>query len=718
MKRNHKKTPIVIQMEAVECGAAALGIVLGYHGCYLSLEELRMQCGVSRDGVNAYNIIEAAKSYGMDAAGYRASLEELRSIALPAILFWNHNHFLVLEGFGKDRVFINDPAFGRISISHEEFNRGYSGVVLTIAPSAHFRKRGKPPSLFKGIRGRLRPFLDALFYLFLIQLALLVLALSLPVFFRLFLDKVLGEGLLSWQWEFMGLMAGVALLTGLLTWMRDIFLNVLRVRLAIYFSAEFLWHILKLPIAFFTQRSSGEIIYRMTLNNSIANILTSQVVVMLVNLFLIGIYLAIIFQYDVIIASIGILTAGVNLAILWTIGRLRVNTYARFQQEQAKTIAISWDTLANMEAVKCAGENDFFFSRIMGRYTRNINAAQEIAKRDTWLITLSSFTQQLSMILLLGVGVWRVMEGSLTIGMLIGLQVLLNGFLGPITTLVTFGSRLESFQVDLNRLNDVLRHAPDPLALDRDRPRPAQQNGELEFCNVTFGYSPVDAPLIVDFNLRIAKGQWVALVGGVGSGKTTIARLACNLYTPWQGKILYDGQEALALSRKTLAHLLAGVDQDIVLFSGTIRDNLTLWDHTVPEEVILAAAKDACIHEAIMARPNGYDSLLIEGGRNFSEGQRQRLEIARSLVLQPSIIILDEATNALDAETEKVVMTNLRKRGCTCLMITHCLGTIAHCHEIIVLDQGSIVQRGTHDQLKASQGPYQQLLASEDNIRA
>jgi ATP-binding cassette subfamily C protein len=486
----------MIQMEAVECGAASLGIVLGYYGCYLSLEELRLKCGVSRNGVNAYNILEAAKSYGMDAEGYRASVEDLRKLSMPAILFWNQNHFLVLEGINRgDLVFLNDPAAGRYSLSIKEFTQRYSGIVLTLTPSADFRKRGKPQSLVKGIFHRLRPFGDALIYLFLVQVCVLALALTLPALFRLFLDKILGENQLSWQWEFIGVFVGVAMLTGLLTWMKEIFLNVLRVRLGIHFSAEFLWHILKLPIVFFTQRSAGEVIYRMKLNTNVANVLTSQVAITLVNMLLIGVYVVIMFQYDALIASFGILICGINCAMLVIVGKFRANAYARVQQEQAKTIAISFDTLGSMETVKCAGNSDFFFSRIIGAYTRNINTGQEIAKRDTWLFTLAAFTQQASTILLLGIGVWRVMEGSLTIGMLIGLQILLSGFLSPIMSLLTFGSKLQSFEVDLNRLNDVLLQPPDPLTQERHSPSrsPADSNTnpELEFSEVVFGYSPL-----------------------------------------------------------------------------------------------------------------------------------------------------------------------------------------------------------------------------------
>lgn len=711
--RRRVKTPIVIQMEAVECGAAALGSVLGYYGCHLSLEELRVQCGVSRNGVSAYHIVEAAKRYGMEAAGYRATAEELRKIARPAILFWDNSHFVVLEGFGWEDVYINDPALGRRSISYAEFNRSYSGVVLEIKPSPQFKKRGRRPSIVRSIGARLWPFVDALVYMFFVQIALLVVALTIPVFFRVFIDRVLDQHILSWQWQFLGLFAVVALLTGLLTWMRDTFLNVLRTRLAIHFSAEFLWHILKLPIAFFTQRSGGEVIYRMTLNTNVANVLTSQVVVTTMNILLIGIYAAIMLQYDVVITLIGIGTAVLNLALLWIIGHLRANTYARFQQEQAKTIAVSLDTLSNMEAVKCSGGSEFFFSRIIGRYTRNINAQQEIGRRDAWLTTLSSVSQQLTTLLLLGVGVWRVMEGNLTVGMLIGLQILLSGFLRPITQLVDFGSKVQSFQVDLNRLNDVLQNAPDPLALDRESAAAEPLRGELEYQQVTFGYSPSDDPVIEDFDLRIAKGQWVALVGGVGSGKSTLARLACNLYKPSRGQILYDGLEATAFSRGQMAHLLASVDQDIILFSGTVRDNLTLWDHSIPLEQMEAAGKDACIHDEIVSRPGGYDSFVIEGGRNFSEGQRQRLEIARALILQPKILVLDEATSALDAETEATVMSNIRKRGCTCLLVAHRLTTAALCHEIVVLDNGRVVQRGTHVGLKAVPGAYQKLWSLE-----
>ena len=685
------KTPRVIQMEATECGAASLGIVMSYYGCYRTLEELREKCGVSRNGVNAFNMVKAAESYGFIGEGYEVPFEDLDKLELPAILHWDENHFVVLEGMGRRWVHINDPATGPRRISIEEFKEHYSDIALLVKPGPDFKKQGEKPSLLRSIRKRISPFRDVLFLMLFLQIALVLFGLVNPAAYQIFLDKIVKESVFSWKWEFLGLLSGIMLLIGSLTWIQGKILNRLHVLIAIRYSAEFLWHVLHLPTQFFTQRFGGEIIQRMNLNNRVASVLTGQVVITFINILFIGVYGLIIYQYDVLIAMIGIGTALFNMIILIIINRMRTNAYARMKQEQARAIGVSLDAIQNIETIKSTTNDHDFFARISGLYTKIINTTQSIGAKDVWLSNLSGLAQQLSSVLLLTVGVWRVMYGSLTVGMLIGLQILLNYFTKPFGQLVSFGTTVQSLHVDIDRLDDVLENSPDPLLTDR-----AEEETEppetISFEQVNFGYAPLDNPVVEGISFQLNQGEWLGIVGKVGSGKSTIVKLATGLYAPWSGSILYDGKPLQFYSRETIKKSLAYVDQQIVLFGGSIRDNLTLWDRSIPEEDIEEAARDAEILDVILGRGDGFHAELIENGRNFSEGQRQRLEIARALVLKPKILILDEATSALDFETEKRIMENLRKRNISCLIVAHRRNTIEYCDRLLVVDEGKIVK--------------------------
>lgn len=710
------KTPTVIQMEAVECGAAALGIILGYYGRYVPLEELRVSCGVSRDGVNAYNILKAAESYGLSGAGYEVDAKNITELQTPAILYWENNHFVVLEGIKHDRIFINDPATGPRVIHYNDFQRNFSRVALELKPTSTFQKKGSPSTIVEALKKRVAPFFSSIIYLFFIQICVVILGLAMPVFTQIFIDKILGESVFSWTWPFMGLLIALMFFMTFISLLQGNFLNGLQTKLTTYFSSDFLWHVLKLPMQFFSQRYGGEVINRMNLNNTIASTLTGQTVITVINLILVVGYAFIMLQYDVYITLIGITTAIFNLIVLYFFSRRRRNAYARIQQEQAKTIGISLDALQNIETIKITCNDNFFFTRIAEHYTKNINALQDIGKKDAWLFSLSSLSQQLSTVLLLGIGTWRVITGHLTIGMLIGLQILLGYFLKPFYQLVQFGTGMQTLRIDLNRIDDVLKNPTDPILKEFSTDSNLSFNGDLEFKNVTFGYNPLAAPTIENFNLSIKKGQWVALVGSIGAGKTTIAKLACCLYQPWKGNVLYNGKERNEYTREKLMHSIACVDQEIFLFSGTVRDNLTMWNQAVPEEEMAKAAKDACIHNEIMARSDRYQALLLEAGVNFSAGQRQRLEIARALLMNPALLVMDEATSALDSDIEEQIMSNIRKRGCSCLFIAHRLSTIRQCEQIIVLDKGKIVQQGDFETLKATPGYFQQLLTSEEKL--
>lgn len=707
-------TPTVIQMEAAECGAAALSIILGYYGKHVPLEELRYRCGVSRDGCDAYNLLEAAKYYGLETNGYGASLEEIKQIKTPFIVYWQYNHFVVVEGFRKKFVSINDPATGPRTISYEEFNKNYSQVALTAYPSKSFKKGGIQPSFINLLKKRWQFFKPSFFFLLIsLQCILILLGLAFPALSRIFIDNIMTEKMLSWSGFFISFMILVIFLQAIAAILKGNLVNRITRQLSIVFSVDFLWHVLKLPLLFFTQRFGGEIINRMSLNIGVAEFLTSGLTVSLISTGLILIYAIIMFQYDVVIASIGIGGAILNMALFQFILRKRSNAYSRLQQDLAKSIGISIDTLQNMEFTKATSTEPFSFARIMGLQVKNLNNFQTIGKKDIWLRSLSAFLVQLAAILVLGFGAWRVMNGHLSVGMLLALQMLMAAFFAPFSQMINSGMQIQTLKIDMQRLDDVLQNRIDSLFLKSvtaGKKEEEKLKGDISLEKITFGYSPLDDPLIKDLSLSVKAGQKIALVGKTGSGKSTLAKLFSGLFKPWSGQILFDGIPLENLSRNQFVKLVSFVDQEIMLFSGTVRENLTLWNKEISDSELEQATTDAQIDEVIKSRDESYDSKLIEKGSNFSQGERQRLEIARALVTNPKILILDEALSGVDSETELAVMNNITKRGCTCIIISHRLSTIKNCEKIYVLDHGRLMQEGTHDELKSTEGIYQELV--------
>lgn len=709
--KNRIRTPIVIQMETVECGAAALSIILAYYGCFISLEELRKECGVSRSGVNAHNMIEAAKTYGISAEAFEVPYENIDQVKLPAILFWNFSHFVVLEHIGKKGAYINDPASGPRFVGLEEFKKSYSFVAIEMKPSSSFTKRGKPFNIFSRVKEKMYPYRKMLLYLLLLQVVIIFLGLIVPIFFQIFIDAILPNIEISWKMRFFTIFAITVGVVTFLTWSRQKFTNAFRLLVSSDLTSHFLWHVLHLPISFFTQRYGGEVIQRTNLNNDIADAVMGPLLLNCINLVLILLYLSIIAAYSIPIALIGLIAGGCNFLLLTYFNRVRTSSYADFQQKQAKVIGFSLDTLSSMETIKTNNASTSFFNRIANMYVRNINALQIFAKKDAWLSSISSFFQNLSTTTLIAIGFWYILNGVFTVGMFIGLQILLNMFLAPFNQIVQFGALLQSLRIDLNRVDDVLLSQPDPIFLEKHSYiSPEKLYGHLTLKNITFGYSPRDNPLLNNCNMVVQPGEWIALVGSVGSGKSTLARIACQLYKPWSGEILYDNIPAEDFSSQDLKKYLSLIDQEIILFSGTITENISLWDETLSEANIIQAAQDAAIHDDIMERGYGYNTLVEEAGTNFSQGQKQRLEIARALVRNPYLLVLDEATNALDEITEHKVLSNLRKRKLSCLIITHRLSAIQQCDRIIVLERGNIVQSGTSNELAARPGFYRKLL--------
>jgi len=726
--RIHIKTPTVLQMEAVECGAAALGIILGYYGKYVPLAELRQACGVSRDGVTAANILKAARNYGLVAKGFKKSLENLQQLRPPFVVFWHFNHFLVVDGFGSDRVYLNNPAVGVVAVSNQDFDEGYTGVVLVMEPGEDFQPGGRKPSVIAALSHRLHNSTGALLYCVLAGFLLMIPNLALPVFIQLFIDNVLVSGRTNWlPYILVGVLLAIAL-QGLLALLQMRYLRSLKVKLAISLSSRFLWHILRLPTNFYAQRYAGEISGRLRLNDEVANVLSGRLTMTIISAVWVVFYAIAMFQYDIVLTLIVVFFATVNIFVLQWVSQRRVDANLRLAQEYGKVSGVAIAGLQSMETLKASGLESDFFARWAGYYTKAMNAQQELGMISKTLGVLPALLSALTALALLAIGGWRVISGSLSIGMLVAFQMLTQSFLLPVNRLVRFGSTIQDLQGNLQRLDDVLSNPVDSQLTVMERQqseKPDLQSkcnitkpthrlqGYIELENITYGYSPLEPPLIENFSLSIQPGQRVALVGGSGSGKSTLAKVIAGLYEPWSGEIYFDGIARTSIPRSILTSSITVVEQDILLFAGTVRDNLTLWDTTVSDAALGHACQDAAIEDVILATTGGYDAPLLEGAANLSGGQRQRLEIARALVNNPSIVILDEATSAIDSEAERTIDLKLRQRGCTCLIVAHRLSTIRDCDEIIVLDRGKVVQRGTHDELWQQSGYYAQLIHSE-----
>lgn len=716
-------------MEAVECGAAALCIILAYYGRIVPLAKLRQECGVSRDGSKASKIVGAARNYGMEANGFKAeTLDLLDELSPPYIVFWEFNHFLVVEGFNKHQVFLNDPATGPRTVSWDEFDEGFTGVILTIEPGEEFEKGGRKPSIIPLLYQRLRPSLGAIIYCIVAGFLLVIPGLTIPVFSQIFVDNILVENRTNWLRPLVLGMTIATILQTLLTLLRLRYLRKLMIKLSIGMSSQFMWHILRLPVGFYAQRYAGEISDRLNINNEVAQVLSGQLATTVIDTVMIVFYGLVMFAYDRVLTLIGISFAAVNIIALQWVSRQRVDANMRLVQDEGKLAGASIAGLQSMETLKASALESDFFSRWSGYYAKTVNTEQQLEVTNQVLEILPTFLSSLTSVLVLVVGGLRVMEGELSIGMLVAFQSLMLSFQQPVNTLVGFGSTLQELEGDLNRLNDVLSNETEAESRgqkaeeeaegreDTDIAEASQATklkGYVELRNITFGYSRVDPPLVVDFNLSLQPGQKIALVGGSGSGKSTIAKLICGLYQPWEGEILFDGVLREDISPTVLTNSLSMVEQEIFLFGGTVRDNLTLWNPTISTAQLMKACRDAVIHEAVMALPGAYDGELLEGGANLSGGQRQRLEIARALVNNPTILVMDEATSALDAETEKIIIDNLRSRGCSCIIVAHRLSTIRDCDEIIVLEYGEVVQRGTHEEMLQEEGVYQELISSE-----
>ncbi len=716
--KHRVKTPTILQMEATECGAASLGMVLAYYGKWLPLEKLRLECGVTRDGVNAKNILRAARRLGCVAKGFAGKPEVLRGKEFPLILFWEFNHFVVMEGVENDTVYLNDPALGRRKVSWEDFLTSYTGIYLNIRPGEDFVQEGHPYNVAKAIAEKLAEDKWALLFILILGLCMVIPGLAVPVMNQIFIDDVFSMKHPEWTTKLLLAMAAAAILSGVMNAMRAIVLTYWQKKLTLADSSSFFWHVLRLPVTFFQQRYAADVASRIQFNEANAEVLSGQAATALLDMFIALFYLGLLVQYSVPLTLVGVSFSFVNLAVILYMRRNMTDLTMRIQQEKGKEYGVLMNGLMMIDSVKACGSEADLFGKWAGYAAKALVANQEMQIWSLKVRLLPTLLAGISGALIMTVGGFSIMEGLMTAGVYTAVNSLIAKFQEPMQKILALSDIIRTTEMQMQRLDDVKRYAIDSLNYPDETQTITftgdRLSGELTMRDVSFGYSPLDPPLLENFNLSLAPGRWAAVVGASGSGKSTLAKLASGLYEEWSGDVLFDGVKRREIPRPVLVSSIATVDQDVFQISGTVRENLSLFDKSVPKEDIVLAAQDACIHDDILRLAGGYGAEVAEGGLNFSGGQRQRLEIARALAGNPSILILDEATSAIDPMTEQKVLANIRRRGCTCLIVAHRLSTIRDADEIIVLEKGKVAERGTHREMMTHDGPYRRLIEEKE----
>ncbi len=717
------RVPMVMQMEALECGAATLAMVLAYYGKWLPLEQVREACGVSRDGSSASSLLKAARAYGMEANGYRVSVEALEGMQ-PAILHWNFNHFVVFRGFKGNHAYINDPALGPMELTMDDFRRSFTGVALELKPTNDFQPEGAPVSILSYVKKYLNGAREAFWLTFVFSLLAAFVAISVPLFTNIFFDEILSGRNRDWSTTFITAMGVVALFSFMLEFLKDKYSLRIAGSLALKGNVGFLQHLLHLPMAFYAMRYVGDLQQRQHLNERITKSLVDVLAPQLINIALLVLYLILMVSYSLTLSLIGVLAALFNLALIQWFALKRVNLIRTTEQSEGRYFSATVSCIDNMESIKAAGAETGFFSYWSGLWAQKFNRANDADDQEIRMGVVPILITGLVDAAVLILGALFILKGELTIGMLMAFQGFMASFITPVSEVVGASQRIIEMRSQMERVDDVMRYDSglrdeslrlrDVTPTDDSHSTPSGKlGGDVELRHVTFGYSKMQPPLIEDFSLHIEPGRSIAIVGSSGCGKSTLAKLITGLYKPWSGEVLFDGRNIESISSEEFTNSVAAIDQNIVLFDDTVAQNIRMWDHSIEDFTMMMACNDAQIRNDIVSRPEGFATRLVKGGQNFSGGQRQRMEIATALAKEPVVLIMDEATSALDPKTEDEVMQSVRMMGPTLVIVAHRLSTIRDCDEIIVMDQGHIVQRGTHDELLTQPGLYQDLMNNE-----
>jgi NHLM bacteriocin system ABC transporter peptidase/ATP-binding protein len=709
-----KKVPVIMQMEMLECGAASLAMILAYHGKWIPLEKVRRDCGVSRDGSKASSIVKAARLYDLASKGSRGEIAKVKQAVMPCIIHWNFNHFVVLTGFSNKYAYINDPAQGAVKVPLDEFDKAFTGVYLTFEKTEAFKPEGKPKNIWefavKRLKGTLIPFI----FIILTGMLTALFGIVNPVLSRVFLESVLGGGNPDWFIPLIIIMSSVAALSLVVGLVNAIYLYKIRAKLAIVASSAFLWHVIRLPMEFFSQRMAGDIAQRQASNENIAETLIKEIAPMLLNAALMVFYIAVMYGYSPLLTVIGVGSIMVNVILAAFISKKRVQIARVQMRDGGKLAGATVAGIEMIETIKAAGAENGFYERWSGYQASVQSGSVRTNNTNAYLGTLPEFVSALTSIIILVTGVYLIMQNRFSVGMLLAFQGFMLSLKQPVNQMITTGQTVSEMRVMMERVEDVLKYPAD-VSPDIQDELPAgfdKLTGNIEVRDVAFGYSPLAPPLIENVSFTLKPGSSVALVGMSGCGKSTLTKLVSGLNKPWAGEILFDGKPIDKIDRRIFTNSLAVVDQDITVFEDSVSENVKMWDKSIEDFEMIMACRDAGIHNDILSRPEGYAHKMIEGGRNFSGGQRQRIEIARTLASDPTILIMDEATSALDAKTEFDVTKAIKDRGITCIVIAHRLSTIRDCDEIIVLDKGKIVERGTHGELVTMNGYYTTLVTT------
>ena len=711
------KVPVVMQLEALECGAASLTMILAYYNKWIPLEQVRSDCGVSRDGSNAKNCLKAARSYGLIAKGYRFEPEALKeSGTYPCIIHWNFNHFVVLNGFKGKYAYINDPARGDVKVDMEEFDNAFTGICLCFEPGPDFVPSGKPKSVLGFVKERLTGAKAAIAFVILTTIIANLIGIITPGFSRVFMDRLLTQKNPEWLIPFIVGFVALSLVQVIIAWMQLVYNNRINGKLAVVGSTSFMWKILRMPMEFFSQRMSGDILSRQVSNETIANSLVNTFAPLLLNSIMMVFYFIVMIRYNVVLTAIGLISIIANIVVSQVITRKRINASRISMRDSGKLSGTTVSGIEMIETIKASGAENGFFERWAGYQASVVGAESSFTKFNQYLNIIPAVVSSLTSLTITGIGIYLTFNGQFTIGMISAFEGYLASFTAPFSTLVSASETIQEMRTEMERIEDVMKYPTDVIYNDHDLDPDKDYDklsGAFEMKNVTFGYSKLEEPLIKDFNLSVKPGQRIAFVGESGCGKSTLAKLISGLNQPWSGEITFDGKKIVDIDRSLFTGSLAVVDQDIILFEDSIRENIKMWDSSIEDFEVILAARDAQIHEDIVQREGGYNYNLSEGGKDFSGGQRQRMEIARVLAQDPTICILDEATSALDAKTEFEVVKAIKDRGITCIVVAHRLSTIRDCDEIIVLDHGVVVERGTHDELMKLDGYYTRLITND-----